>query len=351
MKDWYELVQELDTTVSPLDEVTEARILSRVKRGLSPRRRRVSLAAVIAAVLLLTACGVAVASGEFSKWFWNISGDVRAPETSQALFEELGTVIGQSRTAGEITMTLDGALWDGEYLFLSLAVEGLEGDTLFMDKLTSLDSWLSGSEEFMHRQVREAYPNMTEEMVEEYWEKLAPFQRPEITFLADRKNGEHRLLVQRELSGQEETELTLHLENVELGKKTIEGPFEFTFTAVPKSITRVYTGDVVFEQEGMPSICISQVRISPFEVEMDFTALEEGTQISLEQLEIGSLMTGEKEITWADRSGLRTVTDEAGHTGYTLREGPFRQIVDPRAITAIGINGGWLELSRFTLQE
>lgn len=350
MKDWYALVNDLETAVPPLDEVAEKRILGRAAR---PRkRRRLTLIVLTAAVLTLTACGVAVATGQFSHWFWNISEDVRSPEVSESLFTELGTVIGQSQTVGDVTMTLDGALWDGEYLFLSLSVEGLEEAELFMDRFTSLDSWLWGSRESMRKQMKEAYPDSTEEEFEAYWDAFTAFKRPGITYIGDRETGEHRLLVQREITtDKEEVELTLHLENVVLQNETIEGPFEFTFTVSPKSITQVYTGDVVFEQEGMPAIRVSEVRVSPFQVELDFTALEEGVEIGLEEMKIGTLMAGEKETSGAGSSGLRTVTDEAGHTDYTLTDGPFRQIVDPRTVTAIGINGGWLELSLFTLQK
>ena len=351
MKDWYALTNDLDTPVPPLGEATQTRIWDRVKGALPRRKRRFSLAAVIAAALLLTACGAAVVTGQFSDWFWNISQDVRAPEESQDLFAELGTVIGQSQTVGDVTMTLDGALWDGEYLFLSLLVDGLEGETFCMDKFTSLDSWLGGSKDFNYERMRNLFPKMTDEEFENYWEMLAPFQRPGITFLVDRETGEHRLLVQRTLEGQEKAELTLHLENLKLQGETIEGPFEFTFTVTPKSMTQVYTGDVVFEGEGIPSIRVTEVRIDPFKVELDFTTLEEDAKIDLKEIDVGTLLVGEKETTGSSSSGLSVIPDESGRTDYTLRDGPFRQVVDPRAVTAIGINGGWLELDQFELSS
>lgn len=348
MKDWYELVNDLETTVPPLDEVTQKRILHRVVR---PRKRRLTLVALIAAVMMLTACGVAVVTGQFSHWFRNISEDIGAPEASQTLFEELGTVIGQSQTAGSITMTLDGALWDGEYLFLSLSVDGLEGDGAFMDKFTSLDSWLTGSKAFMYGQVREAYPHMTDEEIEAYWGALASLRRPGITYIPDRETGEHRLLVQQALGGERETELTLHLENMELGKETIAGPFEFTFTVSPKPMTQVYTGDVVFECGSLPAIRITEVRMDPFKAELDFTTVDETVKIDLKDIKAGTLMARGEETDGGNNSGLRTVTDMAGHTDHTLSCGPFRQIVDPRTVTAVKINDTWLELSQFTLQE
>ena len=138
---------------------------------------------------------------------------------------------------------------------------------------------------------------------------------------------------------------------MELNETTLAGPFEFTFTAAPKSITQVYTGDVVVERAGVPAIRISEIRVSPFQVELDFTAAEETEEIGLKSLTVGTLLAGEKETTGASSAGLQTYTDDAGHTEYTLRDGPFRQIVDPRTVTAIELNGQWLELNQFKLME
>lgn len=351
MKDWYALTNDLETAVPSLDEVAERRIQKKVKAALPRARRRIPFAAAVAAVLLLTACGVAAATGQFSRWFGSISADRLAPEQSEALFAELGTVIGQSQTVGDVTMTLDGALWDGEYLFLSLNVEGLESDKMYVKRSTAMDSWVGGSKAFMYEQVREQFPEMTDEDMEAYWNMLKSFSRPDLTYICDRDTGEHRLLVQKALTGEKEGELTLHLENVELNETTLAGPFEFTFTAAPKSITQVYTGDVVVEREGVPAIRISEIRVSPFQVELDFTAAEETEEIGLKSLTVGTLLAGENETTGASSAGLQTYTDDTGHTEYTLRDGPFRQIVDPRTVTAIELNGQWLELNQFKLAE
>lgn len=351
MKDWYELTNDLDTSVPPLDEVTQARILNRVKTALPRRKRRFSLAAVIAAALLLTACGAAVVTGQFSDWFWNLSQDVRAPEESQDLFAELGTVIGQSQTVGNVTMTLDGALWDGEHIYLSLLVEGLEKKYSYGTYVGFGDSWLSGSKEAAWEQAKEKYPEVTEEQFAQYWEYSLFARRPDMDYVYNRETDAYRLQVHQSLSSESAAELTLHLENLELNAETIEGPFEFTFTAQPKDMTQVYTGDVVYQQEGVPDIRISEVRVRPFEVEMDFTTVDPGEQVDHKDMKIGTLMAGGKETIGSSRGGFGTATDESGHTDYTLRDGPFRQVVDPRTVTAIGINGGWLELDQFTLQE
>ena len=83
MNDWYDLTNSLDTDVPPLDEVTQAHIQKRVRSALPRRRKRRALFAAIAAVLVLSACGYAVATGQFSDWFWT-KADPQSPESSGA---------------------------------------------------------------------------------------------------------------------------------------------------------------------------------------------------------------------------------------------------------------------------
>ena len=122
MNDWYDLTNDLDTEVRPVDELAHARVVRLAKTALPRRWKKRWVAAALAAVLLLSACGYAVATGRFSDWFWNYSQDPQAPEGSEDLLAGLGTVIGQSQTVNGTTITLDGALWDGNNLVLSIMV-------------------------------------------------------------------------------------------------------------------------------------------------------------------------------------------------------------------------------------
>ena len=91
MNDWYDLTNSLDTNVPPLDEVSRARIEKRVHATLPRRRKRRWLIAAIAAVLVLSACGYAVATGQFSDWFRQIAEDPAEPEASEELLASIGT--------------------------------------------------------------------------------------------------------------------------------------------------------------------------------------------------------------------------------------------------------------------
>lgn len=89
------------------------------------RGRRVNwrLAALIAALLLLSACAYAVATGQFSQWFPRLGTNPQAPETSEEVLTRTGTVIGQSQTVGDTTATLNAAVWDGAQIYLSFTIE------------------------------------------------------------------------------------------------------------------------------------------------------------------------------------------------------------------------------------
>ena len=367
MKDWYALTNELETPAAPLDEVRELRIRKRVQAALRRKKRRIPLAAAIAAVLLLTACGVAAATGQFSRWFWNISGNYLVPEQSEDLFAELGTVIGQSQTAEGVTLTLDGALWDGTYLYLSLSVEGLDSPADHWAGVESGDSWLGSSYEQNiqscwafydalppeQQQTYAATREAARELFDAAWDASRRFCAPEIDYLYNRRGGDCRLQVSKKLESAQEqpAELTLHLENLELGQTTVKGPFDFTFTLTPKPMTLTYTGDLTLDVGEGIAIRVSEVRVSPFQVEVDFTALTGEDQIDLDVLRIGTLRTVAGETTGSPSSGLHTMQSEDGSTCYTLTDGPFRQIVDPRAITDVELGGVWLELSELKLQN
>ena len=88
----------------------------------SSRRRRLDwkLIALTAALLLLSACAVAAFTGQFSQWFPWLGVNPDAPEVSENIMARMGTVIEQSQTVDDMTVTLYAAVWDGETLFLRL---------------------------------------------------------------------------------------------------------------------------------------------------------------------------------------------------------------------------------------
>ncbi|MBQ2995809.1 MAG: DUF4179 domain-containing protein [Oscillibacter sp.] len=340
MTDWYELVNTLDTEVLPLEKTAQQRVESKIRgRVRAGAGRKLRIAVLAAAVLLLTACGAAVATGQFSHWFWNMARE----EQDEALFEALGTVIGESQRVGDITMTLDGALWDGEELFLTLSVEGMEFETDYGTDVETERSWLGASKESVWAQAGET---MKHEEFERLWEASLPLKSPEISYIYNRREDSYRLQVYSALRGSvgSAAELTLHLEDLQVRNKSIEGPFEFTFSLIPGDVTLRYTGAVSVAPEGLPELCVSEIRVSPFGVELDFTTEEER---SLEDIEITLLQIGEEEASVSGQQRLTTQQEEDGSAVCSLGAGPFREIIDPAAVTAVSINGTWLSTSEF----
>lgn len=62
-------------------------------------------------------------AGQLSQWFPRLEQDPAAPEAVEAVLAKMGTAVKQSKTVGGVTATLNGAVWDGDTLRMSLAVK------------------------------------------------------------------------------------------------------------------------------------------------------------------------------------------------------------------------------------
>lgn len=355
MKEWYELTNELETDTPLLDEISSTRIRSRVRSAL-PRRRHWRVAAAIAAVLVLSACGYAVATGQFSSWFWNVAADPRAPEGSEDLLSRMGTVIGQSQTADGTTVTLEGALWDGDYLMLSLSLSGDNSDLRYWSSVSTEDSWLRSSDAQIEREFREQYPDLTDQELQEYLEFYHTWNRSIDLSLLWNRQGETdtcSLQIQREYTAQaDEAELHLHLENLTIQDTTLPGPFDFTFTVERRPVQAVYTGDVTIRPEEGPALRITRVVLTPFRASVDYETLEAVPEDYTAPSEIGPLRdSGGQEVGGASGYQGRMETLEDGRVQGSFSKGPFHQVVDPAAVEAVCIGGTWLELSQLTPAE
>lgn len=358
MNEWYELTNALETDTPPLDEVSRARIEKRVRASLPRRRKRRWAAAVIAAALVLSACGYAAVTGQFSHWFWNKAADSQTPEASEDLLASMGTVIGQSQTVDGVTVTLNGALWDGNTLMLSLTLEGDGMPKAYYESGSSEDSWLWFSERQMEASIQEAYPDQPDVDLQAYMELSRSFAgRPQITYLYNRQEDTYQLQVQNNsLTSQNgQDELTLHLENLEFGDITLKGPFEFTFTVEKKVVSLVYEGDVAMEPiEGVP-IRVTKVVLSPFQAEVFYEGLEPmerdensdpaGYYPSLD----GFLVNGEETGIRYSAGHWHGMWEDDGSWSGSASRGPFYRIMDPATVEAVKLNDTWLDLSQMEL--
>ncbi|WP_297312543.1 DUF4179 domain-containing protein [uncultured Oscillibacter sp.] len=70
-----------------------------------------------------TESAAAKPAGQFSQWFSNMGVNPEDPKASEAVLAKMGTVINQTKTVGGETLTLNGAVWDGGSVRLSLTAK------------------------------------------------------------------------------------------------------------------------------------------------------------------------------------------------------------------------------------
>ena len=261
------------------------------------------LVAIVAALLLLSACAYAVATGQFSQWFTWFGVNPNAPEQSEEVLRRTGTVIEQSQTVGDTTLTLNAAVWDGTYIYLSFTIESpsLPEDLQAYTPLHTGDCRLimrqDQWEEYMTNRVKEdcANQNMTPEETEEAVRAaLEEGDRKDVVWLFCPETREGNVLsvqirttlFSRWFTETIRPELTLHLENIAVyadgkgetiidengyaqnpgpGEIVIPGPFDLTFTLNEPILPIHYGGADVDVTLGTPPLR---------EVPMHFTELQ-----------------------------------------------------------------------------
>lgn len=362
MNDWYALTNNLDTDIPPLDEVSLKRIETHVQASLPRRTKRPHLIAVIAAILVLTACGYAAVTGQFSDWFWSVS-DLHQPETDEDLLASMGTVIGQSQTVNGDTVTLHGAIWDGKTLMLSATIESGSIPTDAWTNVESHDSRLHASKETLKQAWLEYYPDTDESELEakldEYLQNMASWRRPSINYLYNRNTDSYFLQIedQNMVSSSDSLELELHLENIKFrnSDRIIEGPFDFTFTVKQRYPEVVYEGSLLLEQESGVDLHITKVTLTPLNAEVTFdvpgTMSEEIFHSDWLVTSLNTLRLGEETVGFSASGGYTGRYQESGIMSGVLQRGPFHRVIDPAEVDAIGLNDFWLELDTFTLVE
>ena len=363
MNDWYDLTNSLDTSVPPLDEMSQARIEKRIRAALPRRKKRLRVIAALAAVLVLSACGYAVATGQFSQWFRQVAEDPAAPEASEELLASIGTVIGQSQTVDGVTMTLHGAIWDGNTMLLSLTMTGENIPNYQWVQVRSEGSWLRASEAQIRKTLPLELSHLTEAEIDEFVQQYLENWRPSLSHLEiistqdqDDESGRCCLLVKDEArrSLHESNELVLHLEKLEFSDMTVTSPFEFTFTAHQKDATVRYTGRTLLAQREDCGIYVTGAEVSPLRVKITYETsvpLPEG-QYDSEAIHFATVtdrirVNGE-EYRPSNSWGSSQEQDEDGYICGSAYTGSFDRIVDPAQVEAIRVGGVWLELDTLT---
>lgn len=310
----------------------------------------------------------------------------------------MGTVIEQSRTADDMTVTLHAAVWDGETLRLSMTAEKPDMPEAWSEELWR-GSWIYWEEcrfsmrrdqleDYTRREVESRYaemelpPEKLEEMAQEQLAgDLFTFQQ---SFNLIRREGD-KLFFEATLplaDYVERPELTLHIETLatyEEGKGTVvtagggertgpgpdvvflNGPYDFTFTLDKKLQPVIYEGEAALTAENIP-LEVSRIKLTASAVEADcwspasiqylFSPDEEAgdpdrTYVKEEQAQaMGPQGLWLEDGSYVDFSEMRksftmaeTLDGTAGGLGCR-----YPHVVDPYAVTAVNLGGTRVEL-------
>ena len=254
-------------------------------------------------------------AGQFSQWFPRLEADPKAPEAAEAILARMGTAVKQSKTVNGVTATLNGAIWDGNDLRLSLTLkapnipkEVTKETNLYTEECTLAlpeEDWkeyLRKDEEHHYKELAEMegmedYQEGMEQSIQnlldmgqaDYWNHVNILNFPLVSREKDTLTFEVWMSFKDYLK---QPEITLHLENIATyedgkgnvtwhdGKRTgpgpkdviLKGPMDFTFTLENILPPINYTGDVKITAEKVP-LRFTGVEISAFDVNVDYEVL------------------------------------------------------------------------------
>lgn len=357
------------------------------RRERSGRRRGLDwkLAALAAALLLLSACAAAAFTGQFSQWFPWLGVNPDAPETSEDIMARMGTVIEQSQTADDMTVTLHAAVWDGETLRLSLTAEKPDmpgewseefwrGSWIYQEEC-GLTMRRDQLEDYARGEIEDRYAGMGVQLPPEELEQMAQEELAAdrfdflLRFSLIRREGD-KLFFEAALplaDYVERPELTLHIEKLatyEEGKGTVvtsgdggragpgpdvvflNGPYDFTFTLDKKLQPVIYEGTASLTAEDIP-LEVSRIKLTASAVETEFWSPNQMMHLEDEQIQmVGPQGLWLEDGSYIDFSDMRksftmaeTLDGTAGGLGCR-----YPHAVDPCAVTAVNLGGTRVEL-------
>ena len=248
------------------------------------------------------------AAGQFSRWFPRFERDPNAPGAVEAVLAKMGTAVKQSKTAGGVTATLNGALWDGDTLRMSLTVKapGIPKEVARETHLYTEECSIALPEkdwkEYLRKDEEAHGEGLSEELVEQsiqnmldmgqtdYWNHVNILNFPLVSREKDTLTFEAWMSFKDYVK---QPKLTLRLENIATyedgkgdrviwqdGKRTgpgpkdviLKGPMEFTFQLENILPAARYTGDVKVTADKIP-FRFTGFEVGPFELNVDYETL------------------------------------------------------------------------------
>ena len=350
------------------------------------KKRIVSL--LLATVTMLALCTSALAYSEpaqFSDWLLSAAGN---PQGAKEALASAGTVLGQSQTVNGVTLTLEGAVWNGKLLQLSFDIQGAS-----IPKDIPSGTTLNGdsSQITLPEDQRRVYLSEHEEAVEKILTEAGVLDKPSTQAERDAKvqsqlsRGEPRLMHRFQLirGGGKETlmmtvsgldyvekpELTVHLENLAIYRKgdiywtkpddgfkpvfTLSGPYDFTFTLTKRLQPRLYKGPADVTVNGIP-IEIEEITVTAFGAKLQYGAKQADiTSQQLEPIRLTGVWTKDGKFVEAagigENRAFDALKDVANAQGLVSNSHPG--LVDPADVTAVSLGGIRIDLNKLTALE
>ena len=350
------------------------------------KKRIVSL--LLATVTMLALCTSALAYSEpaqFSDWLLSAAGN---PQGAKEVLASVGTVLGQSQTVNGVTLTLEGAVWNGKLLQLSFDIQGAS-----IPKDIPSGTTLNGesSQITLPEDQRRVYLSEHEEAVEKILTEAGVLDKPSTQAERDVKvqsqlsRGEPRLMHRFQLirGGGKETlmmtvsgldyvekpDLTVHLENLAIYRKgdiywtrpddafkrvfTLSGPYDFTFTLTKRLQPRLYKGPADVTVNGIP-IEIEEITVTAFGAKVGYEAKREDTTgKQLEPIRLTGVWTKDGKFVKAAGGGENRTFDALKDvtTAQGLVSNSHPGLLDPAGVTAVSLGDIRIDLNKLTALE
>ena len=350
------------------------------------KKRIVSL--LLATVTMLALCTSALAYSEpaqFSDWLLSAAGN---PQGAKEVLASVGTVLGQSQTVNGVTLTLEGAVWNGKLLQLSFDIQGAS-----IPKDIPSGTTLNGdsSQITLPEDQRRVYLSEHEEAVEKILTEAGVLDKPSTQAERDVKvqsqlsRGEPRLMYRFQLirGGGKETlmmsvsgldyvekpELTVHLENLAIYRKgdiywtkpddgfkpvfTLSGPYDFTFTLTKRLQPRLCKGPMDVTVNGIP-IEIEEITVTAFGAKVGYEAKREDTTgKQLEPIRLTGVWTKDGKFVKAAGGGENRTFDALKDvtTAQGLVSNSHPRLLDPAGVTAVSLGDIRVDLNKLTALE
>ena len=350
------------------------------------KKRIVSL--LLATVTMLALCTSALAYSEPSQFSYRLHSAAGSQEEAKEALASAGTVLGQSQTVNGVTLTLEGAVWNGKLLQLSFDIQGAD-----IPKDIPSGTTLNGdsSQITMPEDQRRVYLSEHEEAVEKLLTEAGMLTKSSTQAERDAdiqsrlSRGEPRLMHRFQLirGGGKETlmmtvsgldyvekpDLTVHLENLAIYRKgdiywtrpddafkrvfTLSGPYDFTFTLTKRLQPRLCKGPMDVTVNGIP-IEIEEITVTAFGAKVGYEAKREDTTgKQLEPIRLTGVWTKDGKFVKAAGGGENRTFDALKDvtTAQGLVSNSHPGLLDPAGVTAVSLGDIRIDLNKLTALE